>query len=117
MSAYSSLPDVSTSLDALINCAHACRTLTNPSNGVVLFSYPPKFIQLLNDCAAACDIAILLIERKSHIITDFMEICEEFSLECARECSNYEGEEFQQCTKACEAVARVSLSYISETSS
>lgn len=108
------LPDVVTTVNALTACAQACRKLTDPSNGDVLFSYPPRLIQLLNDCAAACDIAVLLIERKSEMLDSFMEICEEYTLECAAECSNYTDSDFQQCTTACDNVAKICLSFILE---
>jgi hypothetical protein len=112
MSAKTAIRDVSRTVSVLANCAQACRRLTDPSNGVLLFSYPSKFLQLLNDCAATCDLAVLFIERKSPIVVDFLEVCEEVSLECARECSNYNTAEFDLCTKACENVAGVCLSYL-----
>ncbi len=108
----STIRDTAVMVNALTGCAQACRKLTDPSNGDVLFSYPPRFLQLLNDCAAACEIAVLLIERKSEIMDSFMEICEEYSLECAGECSNYTGDDFEECTKACDRVAKICLSFI-----
>ena len=112
MPAETAIRDVSRTVSVLTDCSQACRRLTDPSNGVLLFSYPPKFLQLLNDCAATCDLAVLFIERKSPIVVDFLEVCEEVSLECARECSNYNTKEFDQCTRACEKVAGVCLSYL-----
>lgn len=111
------LRDTVITVNALTACAQACRKLTDPSNGDVLFSYPPRLLQLLNDCAAACDIAVLLIERKSEMIASFMEICEEYTLECAAECSNYTGNDFEQCTIVCDQVAKICLSFILEKES
>jgi hypothetical protein len=76
------------------------------------FSNVSKFVQLLNDCAATCDLAVILIERKSHIIFDFLEVCEELSLECAWECSNYGYELCEQCAKSCERAAKACLPFI-----
>lgn len=112
MTTNTAIRDISHIVGALADCARACRRLTDPSNGVLLFSYPPRFLQLLNDCAATCDLGVMFIERKSPIIVDFLEVCEEVSLECARECSNYNTVDFEYCTKACEKVAGVCLSYL-----
>jgi hypothetical protein len=112
MSAYRPFHDARHLVGILTECSQACRRITDPSNGVVLFSYPPKFLQLLNDCAATCDLAIILIERKSPIVSEFLELCEEFSLECASECSSYNTTLCEQCTKACESAAKVCLQFI-----
>lgn len=114
MIAYTPTSDVNHIVNVLTECAKACRSLTNPAVRSFSFSRIPKFVQLLNDCAATCDLAVILIERKSHIIFDFLEVCEELSLECAWECSNYGYEICEQCARACERVAKACLPYILE---
>jgi hypothetical protein len=108
--------DVARLVQVLTDCSKTCRKLTASSALDVArdHSLPdlPKLIRLVNDCAASCDISILLIERKSHIVVDFLQVCEELTMECAWECSKYGFEICTQCSEACEQVAKACLPYI-----
>lgn len=103
---------------ALENCSKICRSLTESDALNVARDHGlpdlKRLNRLVNDCAASCDIAILLIERKSPIIADFLEVCEELAMECAWECSKYGLEQCKKCSEACEHVAKMCLPYITE---
>jgi hypothetical protein len=116
MTAFHSTADVNRLVQVLTECSKICRSLTNSSVLDIARDHAlpdlPKLIRMVNDCAASCDIAVLLIERKSHIVIDFLQVCEELTMECAWECSNYGFEICEQCAVACERAAKVCLPYV-----
>jgi hypothetical protein len=111
-----SIADVTQLVPVLANCASSCRSLTGSAAIAIAQASGlpelPKLIRQVSDCAASCDIAITLIERKSHIVVEFLQVCEELAMECAWACSNYGLDDFWQCSKACEQVAKACLPYI-----
>jgi hypothetical protein len=116
MTASVPIADVTRLVQVLADCSKICRRLT-ASNALDIareHALPevPRLIRLVNDCAASCDIALLLIERKSHIALDFLQVCEELAMECAWECSKYGLEPCKECSAACEQVAKLCLPYI-----
>jgi hypothetical protein len=116
MAANTEIADVMHLVAVLADCSKICRNLTASTAFDIArdHSLPdlPQLSRLVNDCAASCDIAILLIERKSHIVIDFLEVCEELAMDCAWECSKYGFEPCKQCSEACELVAKACLPYI-----
>lgn len=107
--------DLTQVVHVLRDCSTACRSLTtSPSLEVAREHHLDlqKLIRLVNDCAASCDIAVLLIERKSHIVIDFLQVCEELTMECAWECSKYGFDVCRDCADACEKVAKTCLPLI-----
>jgi hypothetical protein len=112
------ITEINQVVNVLRDCAKMCRSLSTSSALVLAedLSLPdvPKLVRLVNDCAASCDIAILLIERKSHIAVDFLEVCEELAMECAWECSKYGFDVFKKCAVACESAAKACLPFIVE---
>jgi hypothetical protein len=103
-------------LKVLSDCSKICRNLTESSSLTMArnLNLPDvsKLIRLVGDAAASCDITILLIERKSHIVIDFLQVCEELTMECAWECSNYGFDICKQCADACEQVAKACLPFV-----
>jgi len=103
-------------IHVLTNCSTICRSvITSPELNIAQDHDLPeisKLTRMVNDCAASCDIAVLLIERKSNIIIDFLELCEELTMECAWECSKYGFEVCRQTAEACEQVAKACLPFI-----
>ena len=116
MTDNTTIVDVTRLVRVLADCSKICRNLTVSSdlNLVTNHALPelPKLIRLVNDCAASCDIAVLLIERKSHIVIDFLQVFEELAMECAWECSKYGFESCRKCSEACEQAAKICLPYI-----
>lgn len=110
------IADVTRLVQVLSDCSKICRSLSTSSALDMAHEYAlpdtQKLIRLVNDTAASCDIAVLLIERKSHIVIDFLQVCEELTMECAWECSNYGFDIFKQCAEACEKAAKTCLPYI-----
>ena len=108
--------DLTQVVQVLANCSTICRTLTKSSALDVARDHQlpeiSKLIHLVHDCAASCDIAVLLIERKSHIAVDFLQLCEELTMECAWECSKYGFDICRECAEACEQVAKACLPLI-----
>ena len=121
MEADTKIADVTSLVKVLTDCSKICRSLTtSPALDIAReHELPeiPKLIRLVNDCAASCDIAILLIERKSHIVVDFLQVCEELTMECAWECSKYGFEICKECSQACELVAKTCLPYLTQEDS
>lgn len=109
---YTSIQNVRHTISVLKECAKSCRSLSNFFSRNLLFCDDEKFVQLVNNCAATCDLALLLIERKSPIVADFLEVCEELALECAKACSDHSYDLSCQCVKACEKVANACLPFI-----
>jgi hypothetical protein len=111
-----SIADVTRLVKVLTDCSKICRSLSTSSSLDMANDHAlpdiPKVIRLVNDSAASCDIAVLLIERKSHIVVDFLAVCEELTMECAWECSKYGFEIFKECAEACEQAAKACLPYI-----
>jgi hypothetical protein len=116
MTANTFYADVNHLVQVLTNCSKTCRELTGSSSLDIAREHNlpdfPKLIRLVNDAAASCDIAILLIDRKSHIVVDFLQVCEELTMECAWECSNYGFDICKQCADACEQAAKACLPYV-----
>ena len=116
MTAYISNADVTRLVQVLTDCSNICRSLTNSSALDIAREHAlpdvPKLMRMVNDCAASCDIAILLIDRKSHIVIEFLQVCEELTMECAWECSRYGFDICKQCSDACEKVAKACLPYV-----
>jgi hypothetical protein len=116
MTANTSIADVTRLVQVLTDCSRICRNLSTSSELDIAHDHAlpdmQKLIRLVNDSAASCDIAVLLIERKSHIVIDFLQVCEELTRECAWECSNYGFDIFKECAEACEQVAKACLPYI-----
>lgn len=115
MTVNAPLADASQLITVLSECAKVCRVLVasplmNLSKDIQLPNLS-KLPRLLNDCAASCDIAILLIERKSDIAGSFLLVCEELAMECAWECSNYNVELCHECFRVCEQAAKACLKF------
>lgn len=112
------IADVLPLVQALAKCSKICRSLTESDALDVAREHGlpdlTRLNRLVNDCAASCDIAVLLIERKSNIVADFLEVCEELAMECAWECSKYGLEQCKKCSEACEQVAKMCLPYITQ---
>gem|GEM_PF-6015260 len=110
MMANTRTTDLTQVVHVLTNCSTICRSLTTSSALDIARDHAlpdvPKLMRLVNDCAASCDIAVLLIERKSPIVMDFLQLCEELTMECAWECSKYGFEICRQCSEACEQAAK-----------
>ena len=100
----------------LRDCSSVCRSLTTSSSLEIARDHNlpdlNNLLRLVNDCAASCDIAVLLIERKSHIVIDFLQVCEELTMECAWECSKFGFDVCRDCAEACEKVAKACLPLI-----
>lgn len=111
-----SIADVTRLVQVLTECSKICRHLGTSSAIEIAHEHAlpdlPKLIRLVNDTAASCDIAILLIARKSHIVVDFLQVCEELTMECAWACSNYGFDVFIECAEACEQAAKACLPYV-----
>lgn len=116
MTDNTSIADLARLVDVLANCSATCRSLASSRELDIArdseLPYISQLIRRVNDCAASCDIAILLIERKSHISIDFLQICEEMTMECAWECSQYGFDICKQCAEACERAAKACFPYI-----
>jgi hypothetical protein len=115
MTSTTSFAEANELVTLLANCASTCRVLVasplmNLSKDIQLPNLS-KLPRLLNDCAASCDIAILLIERKSDIAYRFLQVCEELAMECAWECSKYNVELCHECFSVCERVAKACLKF------
>lgn len=108
--------DLSHVVQALTKCSSLCRSLTTSTEFDIARDHAlpdfSKLMRMTNDCAASCDIAILLIERKSRIVMDFLQLCEELTMECAWECSKYGFDICRHCAEACEHVAKACLPFI-----
>lgn len=116
MTAIMTTTDLTHVVHVLRNCSTVCRSLaTSASLDIAREHNLPdlqKLVRLVNDCAASCDIAVLLIERKSHIVIDFLQVCEELTMECAWECSKFGFDVCRDCAEACEKVAKACLPLI-----
>lgn len=116
MTANTMTTDLTQVVHAMQACSTVCRSLATSASLQVAHEHNlpdlPKLMRLVNDCAASCDIAVLLIERKSHIVVDFLQVCEELTMECAWECSKYGFDVCRDCAEACEKVAKTCLPLI-----
>jgi hypothetical protein len=110
------IADVTPLVKVLTDCSRMCRSLSTSSALEIASDHAlpdlSKLLRLVNDSAASCDIAVLLIERKSHIVVDFLQVCEELTMECAWACSNYGFDVFKECAEACEQAAKACLPYV-----
>lgn len=116
MTATMTTTDLTAVVHALRDCSTTCRRLTTSSSLEIAHEHNlpdlHKLTRLVNDCAASCDIAVLLIERKSHIVVDFLQVCEELTMECAWECSKFGFDVCRECAEACEKAAKACLPLI-----
>ena len=108
--------DLTHVVHVLRDCSTVCRRLTTSASLEVAREHNlpdlHKLTRLVSDCAASCDIAVLLIERKSHIVIDFLQICEELTMACAWECSKFGFDVCRDCAEACEKAAKTCLPLI-----
>ena len=104
---YTSTPDINHVVLVLNDCDKSCRNLTNFVARNLLFCDDEKFLQVVNNCAATCDLSVMLIQRKSPIIKEFLGLCEELSRSCAEVCSSHRYALSQLCAIACERASKV----------
>ncbi|TSD64884.1 four-helix bundle copper-binding protein [Inquilinus sp. KBS0705] len=80
------------------NCATACLHEENVKPMV-------RCISLDRDCADICALTTTLLQRESEIAHQFLVLCEEICIMCAKECSMHEHQHCQICAQACRECA------------
>lgn len=94
-----------TCIDACNTCVAECERCTTSCLEETDVTALAQCIKLNRDCAAACYLAIRLMQSHSTYAQEFCRLCAEICQQCADECNKHDHEHCKRCAEACKRCA------------
>jgi len=92
-------------IEACSSCMAECEHCTNSCLQEQDIAALAKCITLNRDCAAACYLAVRLMESHSKFAQTFCRLCADICQECTEECRKHKMDHCQKCAEECQRCA------------
>ncbi|WP_374948964.1 four-helix bundle copper-binding protein [Mucilaginibacter sp.] len=92
-------------LEKLLACVAACEHCATACLNEDDVKPMVRCVTLDRDCADICSLTARLLQRESEIAHQFLVLCEEICIMCAKECDMHEHDHCQACAEACRQCA------------